>query len=255
MSETKRGNKKIHFEERTYDVLKIIREVGEVGFNELFEKLTKGTNRISKTTLDKCLNYLVRSQQVKRREEIGQGNPVKYSFNNDLYLFKHLERIEANAFKNKGMLDDKSPLGAEKANMWVDIENEIAIINVALIHALWYYSIRPDRGKAYNEYSEAITEFIVPYLLKLHELVKPPLKMSDETLEILLKRVEEKLSYEISNHPHSLGGKTTAEELDEVNRLFFEKEEAKDIFQTIRNPNVTKSEMFESQLKAVQLSK
>jgi hypothetical protein len=242
VSGTKKGSRKITFEERAEDVLKIIQEAEKpLGFNELLNILTSDANKISKTTLGRCLNYLVLTNQINKNNEIGKGNPVKFSANEDQLLFlKSFDRLEYNELTLRKMFDDKSPYGAE-ANHWRFIAAEIAYIEALLIRALYVYSVRPDRNHAYEDYKKAI-DGLTLHMSELHKLAKS-IKMSDETLSILKLRYDTIHSNLVTESLHSLG-KMTKEEQEEMNLVFDKLQKKYDI-----NLNYANSEDYNKMIE------
>lgn len=196
---------KLPFEERIPIVLKIINEAKEpIGYTELHEKVKAATGiKISKHTLNKCLDYLLFNRQIEKNEIKGRGNPVKYSINHDSFVSKPNERIEAYAHVFERLLDDNSPFGTE-ANQYRIIADEISLLTTRLIMRLFIYSIRTDRRHAFDDYKSAIKTELVPYMLQISKLVKPPLTMSSETFSLLKIIFHENVANFCKKQNHSL---------------------------------------------------
>ena len=74
-------NQKISFIDRIPDVLKIIEESDTpIRYTEIHEKLKNKTCvKISKHTLNKCLNHLIFSSHIDKKVVKARGHPVYYS--------------------------------------------------------------------------------------------------------------------------------------------------------------------------------
>jgi hypothetical protein len=181
-------NTKMAFEKRAPDVLKIIRETnGPINYTELYLRLVEETGvKISKTTFNKCLKFLLSSLQINRIKEKGPGNPVKYSVADDYYEHKVMDRIAVNSYLLKYFAEDYSPYGTE-ANLWFVLSKEISQISASLIGALMYYSQRSDGNEAYIDYRDTIQTVLVPHMMEIRKLVKSPIRMNTSTTYLLYK--------------------------------------------------------------------
>lgn len=216
-------NTKIPFEERVPVVLKLIREAKEpISRKELYNKLKEETGvKISKTTFEKCLNYLLSTCDITKTEEKGPGSPVKFSINYDYFIYKTKERIAVSSYLLNYFSEDSSPYGTE-ANLWSKLSDEISDIVMSLVLALSNYSQRNDRKKAINEYYNTIETELVPHILELHKLVRPPVRMTSFTSYILFKLFYEDIVNEAKKPLHPLMS-LTPEEKEKVNHLVKEK--------------------------------
>lgn len=199
---------KLSFEERVPIVLKIIKEAKEpIGYTELHEKIKSETGvKISKHTLNKCLDFLLFNRQIEKIETKGRGNPIKYSVNHDVFVSKPHERIEAYAYILEHLIDkvdNDSPFGAEAIHYRI-IANEMSLLTARLTVRLYQYSKRKDRSQAVEEYKSAIETELVPYMLKMRDLVRPPLTMSTETVALLLTIFCDNVNIFCEKLPHSL---------------------------------------------------
>lgn len=180
------------FERRAPDVLKIIREAdGPINYTDLYLRLIEKTGiKISKTTFNKCLKYLVSTLQISRIEEKGPGNPIKYSVADNYYIHKVTDRIAVDSYALKHFAEDYSPYGTE-ANLWFVLSMEISQISTSLIGALMSYSQRSDKYQASIDYQDTIKTFLVPHMMELRKLVDTPVRMETTTAYLLFKLFHE----------------------------------------------------------------
>jgi hypothetical protein len=214
---------RVTFEKRVPAVLKIIREAEKpMGNTELYNRLKEETGvKISKTTFNKCLKYLLSTSEIVRTEEKGQGNPVTYSLNINYYIYKTEERVGFYARLLEHFADNYSPYGTE-ANLWSVLAREISGISVSLISALMYYSRRSDRYTAYEDYRKTIETEILPHMLAIHKLVKPPIQMHRPTVDILFTLFNESILSSM-NKPLNPLMVLTPEQRLEISHLVSEK--------------------------------
>jgi hypothetical protein len=170
-------------------VLEIIKENEGIGFSNLHEKLNNqlkdGRGKVaSRHTLLKCLNTLLNFNQIRKTIDEGKrGNPVHYYINGACFLTKFDESIEYDAFTLSQLKDDNSPFGFDANHYKLITKNLVPVIN-SIIDALFDYSGGSAREANFDYWVE--TE-LVPMVYELKKIVKPPLKMSDETYLMLLK--------------------------------------------------------------------
>lgn len=211
------------FEERVPIVLNLIREAEKpIGFTELYNKLREKTGeKISKTTFNKCLDYLLSTCDINKTYEKGRGGPVKYSVNHDYFIYKTAERIEVSSYLLKYFSEDSSPYGTE-ANLWSVLSEEISDIVMSLVLALSHYSQGKNKLKAINDYHNTIEAEIVPHLLELPKLVNTPIKMTSFTVYILFKLFHENIVDSAKKPPHPFMS-LTPEEKEKIDYLVNEK--------------------------------
>lgn len=216
-------NTKLPFIERVPEVLKIIKEAKEpIERKEIYNKLKEKTGiKISKTTFEKCLSYLVSTCEITKTKERAPGNPVKYSANNDDFICKTKERIEVSSYLLKYFSKDSSPYGTE-ANLWIYLADEISDIVMSLISALFYYSQIEKPNEAFESYRHTIEAELVPHMLELHELVRSPIKMTRSTAYILFKLFHENIADSTKKPVHPFMD-LTPEEREKISRLVNEK--------------------------------
>lgn len=214
---------KMAFEIRVPTVLKLIRAAEKpIGYTELYNKLKEETGiKISKSTFSKCLDYLLSTCDIIKTEEKGPGNPVKYSVNNDYFIYKTMERIAVSSYLLNYFSDDSSPYGTE-ANLWSNLSDEISDIVISLVSALCYYSQRDDRHDALDDYRNTIETELVPHILELHKLVRPPVRMTGSTAYILFKLFHENIVDSAKKPLHPFMA-LTPEEDEKINSLVKEK--------------------------------
>jgi len=211
------------FEERVPVVLNLIREAEKpIGFTELYNRLREKTGeKISKTTFNKCLDYLSSTCDINKTYEKGRGGPVKYSVNQDYFIYKTAERIDVSSYLLKYFSENSSPYGTE-ANLWSVLSEEISDIVISLVLALSHYSQGKNKLKAINDYNNTIEAEIVPHLLKLPQLVNSPIKMTSFTVYILFKLFHENI-VDSAKKPHHPFMSLTPEEKEKIDYLVNEK--------------------------------
>ncbi len=177
---------KIPFEERVPHVLKIISEAEKpIMHGEIHAKLIAETKiKVSKHTLNKCLNYLEFTGQIKKTEIKGRGNPCIYSANDVPFSRKFSDGIEYHNWFFRQCIQAGNTDRFEKMH-YFEISEKIQFLLDALIEELYIYSTAEKRKDASSRYKLFLESQFLPALLKLKELVRPPLTMSEETRGLL----------------------------------------------------------------------
>lgn len=183
---------KIPFEKRITTVLNIIRENKEpIGYTELYGKVKAETKvKISKHTLNKCLDHLLFTRQIEKIKNRGKGNPVKFSINQESFATKPFERIKGFAYILEHLLENDSPFGTEAIHYRI-IASEISLLVTRMIFHLSEASKQNDCDKAFDSYKLALDTELYPYMLEIGKLAQSPIKMSPLTVSLL-----EKIFYE-----------------------------------------------------------
>lgn len=160
-------------------MLEIIANNEPINYTDLHSKLIEETKiKISKHTLNKCINYLLFMQQIIKEHGKGQGNPVYFKMNEYPYKFVIDLKLRRKSLLDKFNRGDKKSF--EHAQ-FVGLDIFIGQLNQSLIKAMAKYSKSNKINAANDKYKEYLETQFFPSLIKILELVKPPLEMSEET--------------------------------------------------------------------------
>jgi hypothetical protein len=173
-------NQKISFIDRIPDVLKIIEESDTpIRYTEIHEKLKNKTCvKISKHTLNKCLNHLIFSSHIDKKVVKARGHPVYYSINPSAYNFDF--DVSSRRDHLLELLQNESLVEYDK-HQCTAIDMHLSLLIMNLINQLSTYSKNNKRNEALEDYKLYLDSHLLPSLLKMTELVKPPLVITDDT--------------------------------------------------------------------------
>lgn len=190
---------KISYKNRIPTVIKIIEEAKEpIEYTELHSRLIKETGvKLSKHTLNKCLEQLYTESRIKKSKEKGVGGPVKYSMN----IVIPTEHITED-------------------HQWKILDNEISGILYEFILAFYAYSFINNR-KEFEDCKDRIEITRVPRIFEIQKLVKRPVIISKKPTETLSKELYKSFRG-FRNKVFHMYNKITKEEYEKICHLIRE---------------------------------
>jgi predicted transcriptional regulator len=171
------------FETHIPRVRKIIENNPDMGFSKLHKQLAQNTGtKISKSTVSKCLKYLLFTGQIKKEQGSGRGAPVCYKLNE--YPINYVSDLHARRECLIELL--KSEDTAEYNKRQADFINlATGLVTETLIKRLISCSNMPSHMAA-NHFEDFIQTQFSPGISELLSLVRQPLAMNEETQNELL---------------------------------------------------------------------
>ncbi len=214
---------KMTYMERIKPIMHILdRSTDPIQRNELHTRVTEeiGVN-ISHQTLGKCLDYLVFIGLIEV-EKIGgmRGKRILISKKKDLSYSSFYYNIQVSWQMEKLLkcIQCESPSVIESAH-YIIIWAYINYILRILVQELTEYSNAADGIIADKNYSLFLTTQLLPSLANLCKLVRPPLKMSMETKELLNDELLDYACSAVNNELNQFLGSVTQEEYRVVTNI------------------------------------
>lgn len=175
--------------ERCKDIMEILESQSvPIKNTDLQKQLRQETKiKVSPSTLSKCLKRLVFTGWVNRIETKGRGNPVYYEANkaHDVHRSDLLIKHDRNLLMIPENLNDCGQFGFNFRHFGIICIHLSPLINT-LIDELYTFSNSKKRRDANEIYRMYLETQLLPSLIDLLEIVKPPLKMSEETHAALI---------------------------------------------------------------------
>lgn len=162
---------------------------GPLSFTRLHKELCKRTGcSVSKSTLTKCIHYLSYIKNISVKKIDGSvGNEISISLNNDSFV-KWIDKERKYFTTGENQQDTNHNI-----EMWNYVEQLRSIDNFIdtllsdFINQLYIYSNSVDRQVAAEEFNMYMRYQLMPTMHHLTELVRPPLRLSEETRNKLIR--------------------------------------------------------------------
>lgn len=201
-------------------IIKILDNFSPLQYNELYDKLNAEIgNTISKSTFERCLNFLISSGQITHRpiSGCGRGKHVQISKSVASTNFGYSSIFSWRTEKIMTALTSEPPSVIE-LHHWKVIWTQISSILRVLVSELYAYSNWRNKQAGANRYDKFLKTQLIPSLTGLSKLVSP-LEMSNYTKETLLEltSITEYTLTGAVNHP--LNNLTPTEGIQILNRL------------------------------------
>jgi len=176
-------------------ILMVLTMYGKLRFNELHRTLTKCNAKMSKPTLIKHLNHLLKKEIIQRDEEDKQR--VSYELN-----LKKLKQLQEVKKINQEILKNEKEFKSMSLNQQIDFTIFILTISELLYLKLTILNILEPENKLQNYYSYNIIRiFYNIYTVWLSDSCKDSKENSQKIIRLINKNIKNINKYLIQNIP------------------------------------------------------